>query len=291
MSLLEIETRRIGFLIALASSMVMMGIGCSSESTPASTATPALISGSDILAPTSSEVRATAEPIATATPTTAPPSVAATTVPQRTPVPYTYDSDNAMFRIFAGFDLTTGYQPSNNRVVAALEDVLENEDHRMVPVIVESMRYALSNDVIRAMGNTLRALTGQNFDDLDWRSWAEWLGRNRDQFPPPDDYFEWKINYLRQIDSRFSLFLTPANKGRTDVDLTELEWGGVRPDGIPDLKYPGHLDASEAEYIEDDERVIGLSINGEHRAYPLRIVNAHELVNDVLGGEQLALTW
>ncbi len=259
----------------------------SDDAVPTATPTPALTSGSDIFVAVT-QTQATQKEEPTQVPIETP---AATSTTQPTANVYEYNSDNAMFRIFAGFDLTTGYQPSNNRVLAALEDVLENEDRSLVPVIVESMRYAFSNDVIRAMGDTLRSLTGQNFEDLDWRSWAEWLGNNRDQYPPPDDYFEWKINYLRQIDPRFSLFLTPAQKGRTDIDLTELEWGGVRPDGIPDLKYPGHIAAAEAEYIEDDERVVGLSINGEHRAYPLRIVNAHELVNDVLGGEQLALTW
>ena len=75
--------------------------------------------------------------------------------------------------------------------------------------------------------------------------------------------------------------------------MTELEWGGVVPDGIPPLENPAHAPADDplADYLEDDERVIGVSINGEHRAYPLRIINAHELANDVLGGEPLSLTW
>ena len=98
---------------------------------------------------------------------------------------------------------------------------------------------------------------------------------------------------MRQIDGRFGAFLTPALNGKSEIDLTELEWGGVVPDGIPPLENPGHAPADDplADYLEDDERVIGVSINGEHRAYPLRIVNAHELVNDVLGGEPLSLTW
>ena len=35
----------------------------------------------------------------------------------------------------------------------------------------------------------------------------------------------------------------------------------------------------------------GESINGEHRAYPMCIVNTHEMANDVLGGEQVALAY
>ena len=49
--------------------------------------------------------------------------------------------------------------------------------------------------------------------------------------------------------------------------------------------------ADEAAYLGLDERVFGVSINGESRAYPLRITNPHEMVNDVLGGEPISLAW
>lgn len=257
-------------------------ITCSSQQVPTHadtpappiTPTPALTTGSDIIPLTVDNQDAQTD--ATHTPT---------------PTPYPYDSDAAMFRVFAGFDLTTGYLPSNSRILKALEDIKENNDTSMVLVLIESMRFQLSNDVINATGDTLQALTGQNFPALDWKAWSEWAGNNREKYPPPDDYIEWKMNYLRQIDNRLASFLSPVREGRSDIDITEIEWGGVIPDGIPDLQNPGHIPAQQAEYLDDDERVIGISINDEHRAYPLRIVNAHELVNDTLGGEQLALTW
>jgi hypothetical protein len=43
--------------------------------------------------------------------------------------------------------------------------------------------------------------------------------------------------------------------------------------------------------IEPDERVIGLIINGDARAYPINILSSHEIVNDVVGGEPVAITW
>ena len=73
--------------------------------------------------------------------------------------------------------------------------------------------------------------------------------------------------------------------------MTELVWGGVAPDGIPDIQDPIPLAPEEADYILSDDRVFGVSINGEHRAYPLRIVNAHEMANDTLGGEPIALAY
>ena len=49
--------------------------------------------------------------------------------------------------------------------------------------------------------------------------------------------------------------------------------------------------ADEADYLNWDDRVFGVSINGEHRAYPLRILNPHEMANDVVGGVPFALAY
>ena len=68
-------------------------------------------------------------------------------------------------------------------------------------------------------------------------------------------------------------------------------WGGVRKDGIPDLTNPRLLTPEQAIYLRPSDRVFGVSINGEHRAYPLRILNAHEMANDVLGGVHFALAY
>ena len=222
------------------------------------------------------------EPTAEAKPTVA---------PTRTPVPY--NSNSMMYLVFAGFDLSPGFGPLNNRTLDALERIREENDTSQVRVIIESLRNFFSNEIIEAAVDTLEALTGQYEFGNDWKVWSEWGGRHSDDYPVPSEYGEWKINYLRQIDGRFGAFLSPALGGKSDVDLTEIEWGGVVPDGIPPLDNPPNTGADDpgADYLEDDERVIGVSINGEHRAYPLRIVNAHELVNDVLGGEPLSLTW
>ena len=225
-------------------------------------------------------------------PTTKQPTTATPTVhPSPTPVPY--NSNTAMYLVFAGFDLSPGFGPLNDRTLDALEKVRANRDTSMVRVIIETLRNFFANDIINAAVETLETLTGETSFGDDWKAWSEWIGRNQAAYPPPSEYAEWKINYLRQIDGRFGAFLAPALKGQSAVALTEVEWGGVIPDGIPPLENPAnaHADDPGADYLEDDERVIGVSTNGEHRAYPLRIVNAHELVNDTLGGEPLSLTW
>ena len=59
---------------------------------------------------------------------------------------------------------------------------------------------------------------------------------------------------------------------------------------IPAIFQPSFLSADAAGY-PDFEPVLGLSINGEHRAYPILFLSAHEVVNDTLGGKPVAVTW
>lgn len=63
-------------------------------------------------------------------------------------------------------------------------------------------------------------------------------------------------------------------------------------DGIPAILEPKFISASEAlSQMAPDERVLGLSINGDQRAYPLNLLSRHEIVNDTVGGVDVAVTW
>ncbi|MEM9443358.1 MAG: DUF3179 domain-containing protein, partial [Pseudomonadota bacterium] len=73
--------------------------------------------------------------------------------------------------------------------------------------------------------------------------------------------------------------------------LEEIVWGGVVKDGIPALTNPRHITPEEADYITQDELVFGVEINGDARAYPLRILDWHEMFNDVVGGQPVSLAY
>ena len=73
-------------------------------------------------------------------------------------------------------------------------------------------------------------------------------------------------------------------KVKTRIRLEEAVWGGVPKDGIPDLINPPSVTPQDAWYMNPTDRVFGVSINGEHRAFPLWTQNPHEMANDVLGG-------
>ncbi len=62
-------------------------------------------------------------------------------------------------------------------------------------------------------------------------------------------------------------------------------------DRIPAIVNPTYVPVSAAGDFRDDEEVIGLAINGDARAFPISTLSAHEIVDDVIGGQPLAVTW
>jgi len=75
------------------------------------------------------------------------------------------------------------------------------------------------------------------------------------------------------------------------VPLDKIRSGGPPMDGIPSIDNPKFVEASDANFVSDDDLVIGLEINGETKAYPLSILVWHEIVNDNVGGIPVAITY
>ncbi|MFI7356214.1 DUF3179 domain-containing protein [Streptomyces avidinii] len=67
--------------------------------------------------------------------------------------------------------------------------------------------------------------------------------------------------------------------------------GGPGKDGIPSIDKPRFVSARDAGFLKDDDRVFGLEYRGEVRAYPQLVLVWHEIVNDTVGGQALAVTY
>ncbi len=79
---------------------------------------------------------------------------------------------------------------------------------------------------------------------------------------------------------------------RSSVDLSEIISGGPPRDGIPALTDPGFIPAGRETRIAPREPVVTLEIAGQSpRAYPLRYLTWHEIVNDRIGGLPVAITF
>ena len=79
---------------------------------------------------------------------------------------------------------------------------------------------------------------------------------------------------------------------RHTVPLEEIVSGGPPKDGIPAIDSPSFVTVHDADdWLEDDEPVLVVERSGTARAYPYQILIWHEIVNDVVGGIPLTITY
>jgi hypothetical protein len=157
-------------------------------------------------------------------------------------------------------------------------------DRRFVAPLIELTRFHPKVD----LDGTLLAITGAH-PGSRWPDWYVWLG-DHPEIPIPQGFATWKGElYGQRMDPQLKRFLDSSRPSRIRVEL--VQWGGVHVDGIPALVNPRFVSAAEATYLAAGEPVFGVEIAGDARAYPLRILDWHEMANDVVGGVPVALAY
>ena len=176
---------------------------------------------------------------------------------------------------------------TRERALSALDDL---GDPRAIPALIELLRFdageaPLITGILERLAS--ERLAGERIG-LEWSDWVEWLQKH-DEIHPNPGFRAWKAHLFSRIDPAFDSFLAPDLPHR--VRIEEIVWGGVRKGHIPALTNPTHIKPEEATYLTPQELVFGISINGDHRAYPLRILDWHEMFNDVVGGKPVSLSY
>ncbi len=154
--------------------------------------------------------------------------------------------------------------------------------------MILALRY--KRDAAMELSAALEDITGHQA--LGWFDWMVWQEANPEIEPHPS-FTELKLEVLRRLDPNFLRFFRSdwADPGKMKVRLEEITWGGVAVDGIPSLDHPKLIAAADADDLLDDDLVFGVEINGDARAYPLRIMGWHEMFNEVIGGVPVALAY
>ena len=207
-----------------------------------------------------------------------------------------------------GYD-TSNYRKTMIQLLAAAHDVVrgrgvnlgvydavaESGDPLYVAPLIDIAYFARSQDIALRVLGTLNALTGEL---LSWQGFFEWAGANDIDLPPHYDEFKGQL-LAAYADTEFSRFFQPGVMDSAAINLVEPVWGGVTVDGIPSLVNARQISPKEAidegyqfvdfcrdgdcSYPTADELVFGVSFGGDSRAYPLRLLNWHEMFNDVIG--------
>ncbi|MEJ8560077.1 DUF3179 domain-containing (seleno)protein [Yoonia sp. GPGPB17] len=116
--------------------------------------------------------------------------------------------------------------------------------------------------------------------------------------PAPPDYLPVKRAIFTSVFDGWDQIFVEG-----DVDWRLVSWGGVLIDDraydttdepcncIPAADNPRVQSAEDANWLDDDDIVFGVEVNGEYRAYPRRIMEVREMVNDTLGGRHLGIPY
>ncbi|MGF1456172.1 MAG: DUF3179 domain-containing protein [Alphaproteobacteria bacterium] len=170
---------------------------------------------------------------------------------------------------------------------AALEDLTKRHGLAAIPILILARRFAVDPRWTDRLDKTI-AMLGKTPARNNWFDWMLWLQAQTD-LPPFPGHAQVLAEIHARIDPDFRLFFPEGVAHR--INLGEIAWGGVVKDGIPDLTNPDFLPQGKKPDLTDDELVFGVEINGDARAYPLRILDWHELFNDVIGGVPVTLAY
>ena len=179
----------------------------------------------------------------------------------------------------------------------ALAALAGSGDPRLAWIISDMMRFSWRQRFDTALGDAAARLLGLEYETRE--RWHELT----------DHLIAWDIpafpGYLEAKRAVFVSFVPGWDRifVEGDLDWRLVSWGGVAIDDrpydttdepcncIPAADNPEVSSAEEATWLEDDDVVFGIEVNGAYRAYPRQIMEVREMVNDTLGGRDLGIPY
>ena len=146
-------------------------------------------------------------------------------------------------------------------------------------VLALARRQYVRSELIRL----LKKHSDQDHKD-DLNAWLRWLWNQPEE--KYEHYAEFKSLLYGLVDEKFKGYFNDERE--VTIRLDEVRWGGVAQDGIPPLRSPEMISVKDAVYLNDEDVVFGIEINGDARAYPKRILAWHEMFVDEVGGVNYA---
>ena len=179
----------------------------------------------------------------------------------------------------------------------ALGEIAESQDPRIVWIISDLMRFVSGPPLSAELAGAASKLL-----DIEAPNQNQW-GIVTDHLiawdvPAPPDYLRAKRAIFTSLVPGWERIFVEG-----DIDWRLVSWGGVLIDDraydttddvcncIPAADNPEVSSAEDANWLKDEDVVFGIAVNGEYRAYPRRIMEVREMVNDTLGGRDLGIPY
>lgn len=181
--------------------------------------------------------------------------------------------------------------------VIALNEIAAANDPRLAWIISDLLRFATSANLNNVLAEAASKMLGKSL--IRQNSWGivtdHLIAWN---IPEPPNYLEAKRAIFTNLVPGWEKLFVEG-----DIDWRHVSWGGVLIDDrpydttddpcncIPAADNPDVSSAEDAKWLNDDAIIFGIGINGEFRAYPRRIMEVREMINDTLGGRDLGIPY
>ncbi|MFT4533263.1 MAG: hypothetical protein ACJA1A_001783 [Saprospiraceae bacterium] len=157
----------------------------------------------------------------------------------------------------------------------------QNWKESYIPLLLDINKMITSEDI----NPKIIELLANKAEFYDYYSGLQWMWSGEPVFD--EFYSDNKAEIYQHTDPLFQSFFL-GQQETAEISIDEIVWGGVKHNSIPPLRRPKMIDASTAEYLDGDDIVFGIVINGEAKAYPKRILAWHEFFIDKIGEKNVA---
>ncbi|MBV6632520.1 MAG: DUF3179 domain-containing protein [Alphaproteobacteria bacterium] len=155
----------------------------------------------------------------------------------------------------------------------------------LVPPLIHAMQFSRLPEA--EIARVLRRLTNENLGRT-WFQWAQWLEANPELILSPS-LAAAVTTMWSSVDGKYRAVL-PAERAAT-VSKASIFWDGSRVDAIPSQNTPRAVPPNEAFGYEPNDLVIGVTVNGQHRAYSHAQLLLNPIINDELGGHAITVAF
>ncbi len=204
------------------------------------------------------------------------------------------DIENAVIDAFVVPAATAGWGRDQD---ISLRLIADSGDPRLAWLVSDMMRFVSGGPLLQSLTDAAGKLLGIEYATANiWGTTTDYLIAWK--IPAPPGYLPVKKAMFTSLEPEWEKLFVEG-----DIDWTHVSWGGVlidnRPFGttddrcrcIPAADNPEVISANEAQWLDDEDIVFGVVINGESRAYPRQIMEVREMVNDTLGGRDIGMPY
>lgn len=171
---------------------------------------------------------------------------------------------------------------------SAVDVLVDVADVRFAWDLVERLRFEAAPEDADRLADGLAELTGVD-RPAGTDAWAYYtdLLLAWDVEAPPGYVERKRALHAAHDDPAADAFFDAA----APIDWRRVTASGSGRDGVVPLDDPAAVAADSVDWLGDDEPIFVVAVGDERRAYPRRVLRAHEIVNDTLGQQRILVSW